>query len=359
MNDGNNNMEKVFTPDMQKAYEHFKTLQKTLPLTQWEPQWIAGLKILAGKLAEHQFVPFFPPIVYIEPTNACNCRCIICPRRQMTRPLGYLDMDLFRKIIDDIALQGPSDIRLFNFGEPLLHPDLAEMVRYCRMKELSVRFQSNGLLLKENQIQALLDAGLEYIGISVNGLNADEYERIRPGKKYAELHANVKQLHAIAHDRKSNLHIHINAQILKDESETRKAEIRSFVQSWHGIADSLSVSGLSLYDQIAYVHNGIITEATLAEIPRKADDEVRCTEPFDRMIVKWDGRVTPCCVDFDAESVVGDLTRQTLEEVWQSKSFNNLRSIIRDQQYSKSSLCRTCPLFYSDPFTILFKKQSA
>jgi len=349
-------MEKNFTADMQKAYEHFEALRKKLPLTEWEPAWIAGLKTLANKLAEQQLVPFFPPIVYIEPTNACNCRCIICPRRHMTRPLGYMDMDVFRKIIDDIAGQGPSDIRLFNFGEPALHPELAEMIRYCRQKGLNARFQSNGLLLKEKLIGALLDAGLDYIGISVNGLNAEEYETIRPGKKYIDLQANMKRLHDIAQQRKANLHIHINAQILKDESETRKTEIRDFAQSWHGIADSLSVSGLSLYDQIAYLHNGTVTEAALTDVPRKADTDVKCTEPFDRMVVKWDGRVTPCCVDFDAELLVGDLTEQTIEQVWQSRSLNNLRSIIRNQQYSKLSRCRTCPLFYSDRFTILFKK---
>lgn len=356
MNDGIEAVNDSLTPDMQKAYAQFKALRATRPLAEWKPEWITGLKVLAFKLAARQEVPFYPPIVYIEPTNACNCRCIICPRRTMTRPTGYMAMDLFERIIDDIAGQGPSDIRLFNFGEPLLHPRLADMIRHCHARGLSARFQTNGLLLTQERIEALLDAGMDYIGVSVNGLNADEYAQIRPGQDYGALKATLSRMRTIASGRKADLHIHLNAQMLREEAAERKDEVQAFVRSWDGIADSMSVSGLSLYDHVAFMQGGAVTEASLADIPRKADGEVTCTEPFDRLVIKWDGRVTPCCVDFDADLVVGDAARQTIEEIWQSRALTNLRAIIRNKAYSKIPRCRSCPLFYSERFSVVFKK---
>ncbi len=316
----------------------------------------ADLRAAALALAAAQQAPFFPPVVYIEPTNACNCNCVICPRRNMTREVGFMSMDLFRKIVDEISALGPSEIRLFNFGEPLLHPRLCKMVDYCREKGLPANFQTNGLLLTERYIRNLLATGLDYIGVSVNGLNAQEYETIRPGYSFDTIRANLQRLRRMATEAGRPLHIHINAQILKEDKEGRMPEIRDYVKSWDGVADSLSVSGLSVFDHIAFVNRGTVKESDLAQLPRKPDSKVKCTEPFDRLIIKWDGRVTICCADFDAKMVVGNAARQPIADLWNSRALNLLRHEIREGRYGDIPLCRTCPKFYSDEFTLLFKK---
>jgi radical SAM protein with 4Fe4S-binding SPASM domain len=347
------------TLEMKQAYERLRVLQENSPWPQWRPEWITALKTLALQISAAQEAPWFPPIVYIEPTNACNCRCIICPRRRMTRARGYIDMPFFRRIVDQVATLGPSEIRLFNFGEPTLHRELPDMIRYCLARKLDARFQTNGLLLDRDYMTRLLEAGLTYLGVSVNGLNAEEYETIRPGKKYETVRTNLQQARALSRQTGKPLYIHINAQILQQDRHERQREIEAFAASWQDIADSLSVSGLSLYDRISFVEKGYVSEAALADIPRRADHEVRCTEPFDRMVVKWDGRVTPCCVDFDAQLVMGNLHRQSVREIWQSETFHALRRTIRTQAYAEIERCRTCPLFYSDRFTILFRKEGA
>ena len=316
----------------------------------------AELRTAALALAATQQAPFFPPIVYIEPTNACNCNCVICPRRNMTREVGFMPMDLFRQIVGEISELGPSEIRLFNFGEPLLHPRLCEMVDYCREKSLPAIFQTNGLLLTERYIHDLLATGLDYIGVSVNGLNAQEYETIRPGYSFDTIRANLQRLRRMATGAGRPLHIHINAQILKEDKEGRMPEIREYVKSWDGVADSLSVSGLSVFDKIAFVNRGTVRESDLAQLPRKPDAKIKCTEPFDRLIVKWDGRVTVCCADFDAKMVIGHADRQRIADLWNSRALNLLRNEIREGRYGGIPLCRTCPKFYSDEFTLLFKK---
>ncbi|MBI3986004.1 MAG: SPASM domain-containing protein [Lentisphaerae bacterium] len=342
---------------LKEGYSRLLTFRNRMPVTQWPDNLRDALRGIAQQWAAHLEAPFFPPIVYIEPTNACNCRCVMCPRQNMTRPLGYITMALFNRIVGDIAELGPSEIRLFNFGEPLLHPQLPDMVRLCRTHRLPVRIQTNGLSLPETKIEDLLNAGLDYLGVSVNGLTDREYALIRPDCRLEDLKNNLLRLRRLADRTGKPFHIHINAHLLKEEACHRQADIDRFVSSWHGIPDSLSISGLEVQDRISIVKNGILIPARLAERTRKADADVKCAEPFDRLVVKWDGRVTPCCADYDASLVLGDLNRQPLPEIWNSPALKAFQESVKNRRYSQSPLCRACCRFYSDSFTQLFMKK--
>ena len=341
------------------TYRQMMVLKDHLPMAQWSAEMRTALRHVATALAAEREAPFFPPLLYVEPTNACNCNCVICSRRNMTRPVGFMDLDLFRRIIDGAAALGPSEIRLFNFGEPLLHDRLPDMVRHCRNHRLTVRVQTNGVDLSPTRMTALLEAGLDYLGVSVNGLRDWEYELIRPGFKFADLQADVRQLRVLARESGKPLHIHVNAQIVKEEVEERRADIDRFVMTWHGLADSLSVSGLEVQEGIDYVSRGVLVRGRLSERTRTPDSEVVCTEPFERMVVKWDGRATACCADYDAQATVGDLTCQSVAEAWNSPAMQVIRAAVRARDYSRLSVCRTCCKFYSGGFSLVFERKRA
>lgn len=353
------NPSKTPTSELLAAQDQFLSMKLRLPLEHWTEDLREGARRLALELAARHEVPFFPPIVYIEPTNACNCNCVICPRQNMTRPIGTINLDLFRRIVDDLAALGPAEVRLFNFGEPLLHSRLPDLVRLCRERKLPVRFQTNGLLLKETVLNALLESGLDYLGVSVNGLDEADYALIRPGFKLVDLVENIRRARVIAEASGKPLHIHVNAQVIKDNSEERQAQIQLFRKTWAGLADSMSISGLSRYDHVAIVQRGAVSEQQLAQLQRKKNNEVHCEEPFDRLIVKWDGRVTVCCADFDARMVVGDLSRQGFSEIWTGPEMSRIRALILAGAYDDLELCRTCPKFYSDEFTTVFTRSKA
>jgi radical SAM protein with 4Fe4S-binding SPASM domain len=266
-------------------------------------------------------------------------------------------MELFRQIVDQLAMAGPVDVRLFNFGEPLLHPEFPEMIRYGRNLGLSVNFQTNGLNLTEPTIRQLLAAGVSCFGISANGLNAEEYERIRPGYRFREFKENISSLRKIAEACGQAVTIHITAQILCDNRPALKQEIERYALEWTSIADSVSVSGLSPFEGISFLNNGALQEAHAGDLARRKETDVTCNEPFDRLVIKWDGRVTPCCVDFDATWVVGDANLQSIYEIWHSPRMEDLRAVVDRQVYRQNPLCRTCPKFYAKEFTLTFSKR--
>ena len=77
-----------------------------------------------------------PPHLYIEPTNACQLACVMCPRDQSRKPVGFLEFTLFEKIVSDSLAHGTRRrIVLHKDGEPLLHPELPRMIAYLKEKQ--------------------------------------------------------------------------------------------------------------------------------------------------------------------------------------------------------------------------------
>ena len=346
------------TESYREVYNNILAVRGEKSPEEWPDDLKEAARIVAGELVKNQEAPFFPLIVYLEPTNACNSNCVICPRKNMTRRRGYMKKALFEKIVAQIAATGPSETRLFNFGEPTLHPELPAMVKCCRDAGLRVSIQSNGMWLPEKLVEELLDAGLSYLDVSVNGLTEKEYETIRPGHKMEKVESNLARARAIATKKNKPLAIHINAQILRADVETRRPEIDAYAKKWLEIANSVSISGLSLYDNIMFVNKGSVTESQMQAMPRKSDEDVRCMEPFNRLIIKWDGRATVCCADYDAKYVVGDLNTETLAQTWNSDKIKAIRNIIKNKKYKGHPLCDTCPLFYSEQFSIVYNRQA-
>ncbi len=125
-----------------------------------------------------------PHIHQIEPTNQCHYSCIMCPRSEkMTRKVGFMDMGLYHKIIDEV--EGYSEpvrakeIELFHFGESLLHPELDTMVEYASQKDLKITLSVNPPELTPEKTEKILKANPYKIIISLDGYDKESYKRIR------------------------------------------------------------------------------------------------------------------------------------------------------------------------------------
>jgi len=137
----------------------------------------------------------FPAVVRIETTNACNARCVICPHKDMNRPIRQMDDALFDRILDECAAARCREIHLHNFGEPLLDKRLEHRIRRAKEKGIAkVKIFSNGSLLTAERARVLIDAGLDEIKISFDGATREEFEAIRRPLKFDRVVANVEQL---------------------------------------------------------------------------------------------------------------------------------------------------------------------
>ena len=144
-------------------------------------------------------------VVFVDPSSACNFKCVFCPTghpdliAETGRFQGVMKFDVFRKIIDDLDEfdQPVKVLRLYKDGEPFLNKRLAEMVAYAKGKVGFIDTTTNGALMTPERLGPVLEAGIDRINVSVEGLNTAAYRRIA-GVDYdpARLVESVKWLYA-------------------------------------------------------------------------------------------------------------------------------------------------------------------
>jgi 12,18-didecarboxysiroheme deacetylase len=126
----------------------------------------------SGELPSHllQFSADKKPVVVWNVTRRCNLRCVHCYSHSEDRDYGgELTLDQGKLLIDDLAEFG-SPVVLFSGGEPLIRPDILELIQHAVNLGRRAVVSTNGTLINERMAEKLQQIGLSYVGISLDGL---------------------------------------------------------------------------------------------------------------------------------------------------------------------------------------------
>ena len=121
-----------------------------------------------------------------------------------------------------------------------------------------------------------------------------------------------------------------------ERDEERAAE---FIRKWEEVVDNVycditALHHLKDFEEIKDLYKRQPNKAKL----RKA----LCTRVLSLIFIAWDGRVSLCCSDFNMENVVGDLNRQTMEEIWNSRELETYRQILAQNEKHRIKICSEC-----------------
>jgi len=281
---------------------------------------VRRLVLLTGRAR----APRLPEIVQIEATNICNATCTFCPRDDMTRRQGIMDWALYQKIVDECAALGIGHVRMHNYGEAFVDKRLPEKIAYAKSKGIrEVGVITNGSLLGPDVAKAVVEAGLDAINISLDAAGRETFEATRLGLMYDKVIANVEGLVKIRRELGRKRPKLILSFVRQDNS----AEEQAFIDHWSAVADKIHITEL---------HNWAGSRA------RRADVNYPCYRQWLTFTVLWDGRVSLCCADLDGKVVLGDLSTQSIADVWNSDAYRRVR---REQLDSGGpEICRNCYL---------------
>ena len=249
----------------------------------------------------------------IEPTNTCNLRCTFCfVTEGMTREGGFMDLDLFKKIIDDCP--DLEHLCMHNWGEPLLHKDIFKMIEYAKNKGVNyVVMNTNGTLLTNKMIDQIVDSKLDIIRFSIDG-SAETFKRVR-GVELQNIERNINKLKKVKEKRRPKLKMGV---VFTVEEDT-EGDAEDYIAHWEKIVDHVRL------------------QPKLITSPRT---EI-CPEPFGKdygkLVVLWDGRVIPCCVDYNANLMIGSAQNETVPNLWKNEKMDLLRA-----QHLKGEFPDTC-----------------
>jgi radical SAM protein with 4Fe4S-binding SPASM domain len=293
-----------------------------------------GYKLSIQKLIDYNY----PATFNLEPTNLCNLSCQMCPRDKSQRKPGYLDMGLFKKIVDEAKEFGPRHFVLHKDGEPLLHKNIVDMVRYIKEshKGNTTYISTNGLLLTEDKALGLINVQLDQLHISVGAATPETYLKIRGGN-LETVENNIKRFITLKGSLSSQKPI-LTLQIIK-MTETSE-EIQLFINKWRPYKANFSIPNFLTWGGAE--NNAIMKE----QKPRK---RYPCHSLWFAPSINWDGKVSICCIDWNNEEIIGDLSRQTLAKIWQSDKIKQYRQYHLSGNYDKIPLCRNCNYWRETP----------
>ena len=277
----------------------------------------------------------FPKVVLIDTVSFCNLRCSMCVHPKMTRKKGVMAWPLFTKIIDEIA-EMDKHIRVWMvfFGEALLlkrrKPSIFEMIAYAKQKGLTdVVLNSNANLLDEQAAKGLIDAGLDAIYIGIDAFQPETYAKIRIGGNFEATVENVRGLLRLKKDL-NTAKPEVFVQFV--EMEINSAEKERFIEYW-------AEQGATVKIRPKVSWAGSI-EAPNLILDNK--DRWPCYWAMQTMSITDTGKVVTCAVDLDAQYIAGDITQQTLKEVWNGelRQLRELHAMCRFDDLPPN--CRNC-----------------
>lgn len=278
----------------------------------------------------------FPTRINIESTNICNLDCPMCPRGGMIRKTGTMSFSLFKKIIDDVK-EYAELVALHFMGEPLFNPQIFKMISYAKESGVHAYLSTNATVLNEKSAKSLIESGLDFIIFSFDGTDKNMYERMRKNANYETTLKNIVSFLELRKNLSSLKPYTILQMIKMNVSETD-------VNSYYNRFKNLPVD--SIMFRPIHTWGGVLEENSIFNQDRCPSANNKYSHPcywlWDRMYIYWDGKVVPCCFDYDGSYIVGDLSRSTVSEVWNGKKMQEIRKKHLMGNYQEVSLCQKC-----------------
>lgn len=260
-------------------------------------------------------------IYAIDIVGTCNLRCPSCPvgnSRESSRAKGHMSLTLFEKILTKIKTECPAEspqLFFFNWGEPLLHPQVADFVRLAHRFFFPVTISSN--LNVRSDFAALAQASPESIKVSLSGFSDETYEQTHAQGRVDLVLENLRTLsvalkknnsstvvHVGHHLYRHNLHEQDAAAALCAELGFIYAPVQAFFQPLEKL--KLAIEGHINSDTLPVLDLLQLSPRDRAEKLRAArGDNYDCELRFNQTVINHDGSVALCCGVYESENMLG------------------------------------------------------
>jgi MoaA/NifB/PqqE/SkfB family radical SAM enzyme len=277
------------------------------------------------KNLHHKDSSFVPLCIDIEVAAICDLACPFCYRQFLATPDKIMDSHLAFKLIDESAKLGVPSVKFNWRGEPLLNPNLSKYINFAKKKGiLETIINTNATLLDEKKSVELIESGLDMIIFSFDGGTKETYEKMRPGRfgdnSFELVYKNIINFCMLRKKLGKKLPFTKIQMIL---TETSFKEQEEFFGLFKGYVDDVSVkqytergADINELDADAYKRVKDARESlglsNNTPYMRLRDGSIflsikrlPCEQPFQRMLVTYDGRVGMCCYDWGAQHLVG------------------------------------------------------
>jgi radical SAM protein with 4Fe4S-binding SPASM domain len=295
----------------------------------------------------------YPTHLQIEPSNKCNLRCPLCHVVTDNKPRGFLKLDDFKKLIDQVG-----DYLLFlhfwGWGEPFLSQDFFSMIRYAKDKGIQIITSTNGHFFEnEENLDLLIDSGLDVLIFALDGVNRETYEKYRQKGDFDKVLRGLRLLLRRREERGASCpRVNLRMLVTRD-NEDQVPQMRDLAQEL-GV-DLLTLKTLCSFDNEARWETMVPRNPEYRRF--EYDDEGEpikkenlCKKPWNHPTVYRDGTVVPCDYHTGEEFSLGNAFADDgcgFRQVWFGKEFRQFRNRFRKGERS-GLRCQDCSLNFAD-----------
>lgn len=283
-----------------------------------------------------------PVELIVEITNHCNLACIMCPRPNMTRSVGFMELDMFRNIIDQVKEHAELVYLSGGLGDPLLHPNYPDMVRYAVENGVRVGISTNAGMMTKRHVDDLLDAEPDLILFSLDGARKETHEKIRVGSTFEKTMGWVEAF-LTEKERRGSKKPHTVCQMIYMPDNQHEAD--EFFDKWHKFAavDEVRLKKFLFLQGADYGPE----EATNAPDHSKWS----CILPWRQLAIGYDGTVSICCRDLEFKDPIGNVGDMSVKDIWNSEKMVRYREYLATGRKSELSVCKNCGTIRTNPVT--------
>ena len=315
----------------------------------YDSQFFDGsIRGLANTLEE------WPGALLIVITNRCNAKCVWCPNPDLTN-VGAMDMDVYRKIIDDYGSRG-GVLTFGTFGEPLMDKHMKKRIEYlkCYPKIHKIEILTNGFFLNENIVPTIIENGVG-VDISLDELDKQTFEDVKK-MSFDIVRDNIVNFLKANSEATTPVPVNIRIKTMKTVEETLEQELFKVITSYdcsvvlNSIDDNIISNWAGKLDKESFIKEYEISTNNKTQFTHKRFNQTNiapCTQLWKWMVVYWDGSVVLCCADMFSQAIVGDLKSNSIAEVWNGSQMKGHRDQMINRRRFEVAICQDCDIHLS------------
>lgn len=289
---------------------------------------------------------YFPKFIFLETVRVCNARCPFCAIDHWDKSVPLMSDALFEKIVGELEKFNKwlYRVNIQKAGEPFMDRKLIPRIR--RLKEAGVRhiaISTNASLLTQKKAEEVLEAGIDDIMLSIDSVEKEKYEKMRVGLEYEKVIANIRTFFMVRNEISPNTTVRVRGVSFHDLDS---AEDKKEMADWEAFWKELRKPHDRIY--MKRPHNWANQKTWDGHTPDYDKIYHPCILPWSTMSINTDGKVPFCSLDYDAKYNMGDLTKHTIEEVWNDGPWKLLRERHATGRRNEISFCQGCKLFDLD-----------
>src|SRR5262249_5567219 len=302
-----------------------------------------------------------PRSLYLETTNRCDSKCQTCIRTFETlEPPADLTLERVRAVVEQFPVL--DRVVLHGIGEPLLNPEIFDIVAFLKIRVAAVLFNSDAIGLTRARALRLIDSGLDQYRVAMDAATAPTFRTIRGVDCFERVTTNVARLVAL---QREIGRVTPRVSIWFTASRVNVEELPAFVQLAADLAvpevyvQRLVFNGLGLATDANALHGrlrereqALLTEAEavarrhgiamrasglttpLASLHGSGDTArhwAGCQRPWSLAYVTANGNVLPCCIspwvatDYD-RLILGNAFEERFEAIWDGERYQRFRT---------------------------------